>query len=237
MSAKLAKTSGQHGASRVRQLVWLAIGAVVLVAASMGTKVVPIEQVKSDVFSPAEYGKKDFPRIQGLIEKAAVDAKELAAAIAARNVAKSYGSVHALKGVNFDIHRGQVTTLFGENGAGKSTLMKILRRGPADLGEIILDGEPVAFASSSQCARPRHLDHPPGAQPRAEHERARQHLHGPRDHDRDGRRLRRGRAPDRKLMEELEEDIDPLTPVEDLRLGQQQIVEIARRLSVNSAAS
>ncbi len=38
--------------------------------------------------------------------------------LAARNVAKSYGSVHALKGVNFDIHRGQVTTLFGENGAG-----------------------------------------------------------------------------------------------------------------------
>ncbi len=33
--------------------------------------------------------------------------------LAARNVAKSYGSVHALKGVNFDIHRGQVTTLFG----------------------------------------------------------------------------------------------------------------------------
>jgi erythritol transport system ATP-binding protein len=30
-------------------------------------------------------------------------------------------------------------------------------------------------------------------------------------------------------MEELQEDIDPLTPVEDLRLGQQQIVEIAAR--------
>lgn len=37
--------------------------------------------------------------------------------LAARNVAKSYGQIHALKGVNFDIHRGQVTTLFGENGA------------------------------------------------------------------------------------------------------------------------
>ena len=35
-------------------------------------------------------------------------------------------------------------------------------------------------------------------------------------------------------MAELEEDIDPLTPVEELRLGQQQIVEIARALSVNS---
>ncbi|MDP1577483.1 MAG: sugar ABC transporter ATP-binding protein, partial [Cypionkella sp.] len=38
----------------------------------------------------------------------------------------------------------------------------------------------------------------------------------------------------RALMAELEEDIDPLTPVEELRLGQQQIVEIARALSVNS---
>ena len=46
--------------------------------------------------------------------------------LAARNIAKSYNGVKALKGVNFDVHRGQVTTLFGENGAGKSTLMKIL---------------------------------------------------------------------------------------------------------------
>jgi len=38
----------------------------------------------------------------------------------------------------------------------------------------------------------------------------------------------------RELLAELEEDIDPLTPVEELRLGQQQVVEIARALSVNS---
>lgn len=116
MSAKLAKTSGQHGASRVRQLVWLAIGAVVLVAVSMGTKVVPIEQVKSDVFSPAEYGKKDFPRIQGLIEKAAVDAKELAAAIGADKAAAAEkfgkpGSVGPIFPVKF-------TGVVGEGSSG-----------------------------------------------------------------------------------------------------------------------
>jgi erythritol transport system ATP-binding protein len=55
------------------------------------------------------------------IEPPAVDA-----VLAARNIVKTYGSTHALNGVNFDIHRGKVTTLFGENGAGKSTLMKIL---------------------------------------------------------------------------------------------------------------
>src|ERR1700758_1853890 len=70
--------------------------------------------------------------------------------LSARNIVKSYGGVHALKGVNFEIHRGKVTTLFGENGAGKSTLMKILSgvEKPTS-GEIELDGEPVAFASSS----------------------------------------------------------------------------------------
>ena len=39
--------------------------------------------------------------------------------LSARNVAKVFGSIQALKGVNFDVRRGQVTALFGENGAGK----------------------------------------------------------------------------------------------------------------------
>ncbi len=69
--------------------------------------------------------------------------------LTARNVAKSYGNIHALKGVNFDIRRGKVTTLFGENGAGKSTLMKVLSGviKPTS-GKIELNGEPVDFASS-----------------------------------------------------------------------------------------
>ena len=112
-----------------------------------------------------------------------------------QDIAKSYGAIHALKGVNFDIHRGQVTTLFGENGAGKSTLMKILSGviQPTS-GEIILDGKPVAFGSTAEATRSRHLDHPPGAQPRAEPQRPRQHLHGPRDPRRHRRQLRRGGA-------------------------------------------
>ena len=102
--------------------------------------------------------------------------------LAARNVAKSYGAIHALKGVNFDIHRGQVTTLFGENGAGKSTLMKILSGVVrADLRRDHPRRQAGELSLLDRRARPRHLDHPPGAQPRAEPERARQHLHGPRD--------------------------------------------------------
>lgn len=116
MSAKTATTAGQRGASRAHQLAWFAFGAVVLVAAAMGTKVVPIEQVKSDVFSPAEYGKKDFPRIQALIEGSAVEAKELAAAITADKTAAAEkfgkpGSVGPIFPVKF-------TGVVGEGSSG-----------------------------------------------------------------------------------------------------------------------
>ncbi|MGR7921451.1 sugar ABC transporter ATP-binding protein [Zobellella sp. An-6] len=155
--------------------------------------------------------------------------------LAARHIAKSYGNTHALKGVNFDIHRGQVTTLFGENGAGKSTLMKILSGVVMPTsGDILLDGEAVAFSSSSEAQ-----------------ERGISIIHqelslAPNLNVRDnifmGREIMTASGIDyaeeerltRQLMKELEEDIDPLTPVEELRLGQQQIVEIARALSVNS---
>ena len=161
------------------------------------------------------------------------DAREVV--LAARNVAKSYGSVHALKGVNFDIHRGQVTTLFGENGAGKSTLMKILSGviQPTS-GQIVLDGRPVVFANANE-ARDRgisiihqELSLAPNLSVRDNIFMGRE-LRGPMgvDFAEEERQVR-------ALMEELEEEIDPLTPVEELRLGQQQIVEIARALSVDS---
>ena len=155
--------------------------------------------------------------------------------LAARNVAKSYGSVHALKGVNFDIHRGQVTTLFGENGAGKSTLMKILSGvvQPTS-GEILLDGAPVVFSSSTD-ARNRgisiihqELSLAPNLSVRDNIFMGRE-IVGPTGVD-FAEEERQARA----LMAELEEDIDPRTLVGDLRLGQQQIVEIARALSVES---
>ena len=157
------------------------------------------------------------------------------AVLAARNIAKSYGSTHALRGVNFDIHRGKVTTLFGENGAGKSTLMKILSGVVTPTsGSIELDGEPVAFASAAD-ARDRgisiihqELSLAPNLSVRDNIFMGRE-LRGPAGVD-FAEEARQTRA----LMSELEEAIDPLTLVEELRLGQQQIVEIARALSVDS---
>ncbi|MDN3521767.1 sugar ABC transporter ATP-binding protein [Halomonas ramblicola] len=155
--------------------------------------------------------------------------------LSARHIAKSFGNVHALKSVNFDIHRGQVTTLFGENGAGKSTLMKILSGvlQPTS-GEILLDGRPVSVASTTEAQRlgisiiHQELSLAPNLSVRDNIFMGRE-LGGATgiDYAEEERQTRR-------LMEELDEPIDPLTPVEDLRLGQQQIVEIARALSANS---
>ena len=155
--------------------------------------------------------------------------------LSARNVVKTYGGTHALKGVNFDIHRGKVTTLFGENGAGKSTLMKILSgvEKPTS-GTIELDGERVAFSSAVEATdRGISIIH---------QELSLAPNLSVRDNIFMGRELTTAAGVDfaeearqtAGLMKELEEEIDPLELVQDLRLGQQQIVEIARALSVNS---
>lgn len=156
--------------------------------------------------------------------------------LSARDVVKTYGGTEALKGVNFDVHRGRVTTLFGENGAGKSTLMKILSGVESPTaGHIFMDGKPVTF-SSTVAAR--------------EHGIAIIHQElslapnlSVRDNIFLGRELRSARGDidfgtethqTRALLSALEEEIDPRTLVSELRLGQQQIVEIARALSINA---
>ncbi|MEI4488284.1 sugar ABC transporter ATP-binding protein [Frigidibacter sp. MR17.14] len=154
----------------------------------------------------------------------------------ARDIAKHYGAVKALKGVNFDIRRGQVTTLFGENGAGKSTLMKILSGviRPSS-GEILLDGAPVTFENATDAlSRGISIIHQelalaPNLNVRDNIFMGREII-GPRG----GVDFAAEERITRALMAELEEDIDPLTPLENLRLGQQQIVEIARALQARS---
>ncbi|WP_419759682.1 sugar ABC transporter ATP-binding protein [Acidisoma sp.] len=65
-----------------------------------------------------------------------------------RALGKSFGVVAALRDVSFSVAAGEVHGLMGENGAGKSTLIKLLTGfHQPTAGEILLDGKPVAFDS------------------------------------------------------------------------------------------
>lgn len=65
-----------------------------------------------------------------------------------KNIVKRFGTVEALRGVDFKVRKGEVRALMGDNGAGKSTLIKILTGVyPATSGEIYLDGKLVQIQS------------------------------------------------------------------------------------------
>ena len=65
-----------------------------------------------------------------------------------RNLAKRYGSVHALRDVNMKLHAGEIVGLVGDNGAGKSTLVNLIAGAlQPTSGSILLDGKPVSFRS------------------------------------------------------------------------------------------
>ncbi|MGO3011035.1 MAG: sugar ABC transporter ATP-binding protein [Corynebacterium casei] len=66
------------------------------------------------------------------------------------NVSKSFGPVNVIKDVSLSVRRGQVQALLGENGAGKSTLIKMIAGVHApDSGKILIDGTEVTIASTN----------------------------------------------------------------------------------------
>ncbi|MBO6895330.1 MAG: sugar ABC transporter ATP-binding protein [Roseibium sp.] len=78
------------------------------------------------------------------------------ALLSMQNISKTFPGVKALDNVNLDVEQGKIHAVVGENGAGKSTLMKVLSgvypHGHYD-GEILFEGEPVRFSGISDSER------------------------------------------------------------------------------------
>jgi len=78
----------------------------------------------------------------------------MTATVAVEHLSKRFGVVRALADVSLELRGGEVLALVGENGAGKSTLMRVIEGVfPPDDGRVLVDGEPVAFASPREAQR------------------------------------------------------------------------------------
>ncbi len=155
--------------------------------------------------------------------------------LSAQDIRKSFGPVEVLHGVDFSVDAGSVVALLGENGAGKSTLVRILAGDHhPDTGTIRIEGEDVRFhgvgdsrALGIRLIAQELADAPTltvaenvalGAWPVSGGIVSR----------------RRMRAKAKEVLSELGLDIDVDRRVSTLRLGERQIVEIARAVAGSS---
>lgn len=157
------------------------------------------------------------------------------ALLEADRIVKRFPGVVALDGVHLSVQPGEVLALIGENGAGKSTLMKILAgiQSP-DEGAIRYDGREVRISSVKEASRlgisliHQELNLADNLDVQANVFLG----HEPQGWGVIRRRELRTRAKD--LLTRVGLDVDPRTPLTRLSVGQQQLVEIAKALSVDS---
>ena len=157
--------------------------------------------------------------------------------VSIRRLSKAFSGVRALENVQFDLLPGEVHALMGENGAGKSTLMKILAGVyQRDNGEILLDGKAVDITSprSAQahgiCIVHQELNlmnHLSAAQNIFIGREPRKHMGVFVDEDALNRQAS-------AIFERMHLKLDPRTPVGELTVAKQQMVEIAKALSFDS---
>jgi ABC-type sugar transport system ATPase subunit len=156
--------------------------------------------------------------------------------ISLRSASKRFGGIQALSGVSFDVAAGSLHAVVGENGAGKSTLMKIIAGVIPDYeGELLMRGQPARFADTRDAERAgiaivhQELNLVEQLSAAANVFLGRE-LRG-RLGLLDERRMRSEAA---ALLAELECRVDPGREVGHLRVGDQQLVEIARALAQRS---
>lgn len=153
------------------------------------------------------------------------------------HITKRFPGVLALSNVDFALRKGEVHALLGENGAGKSTLMKILSGVyQPDEGDIIFEGQSVSFANplSAQSAGITIIHQEFNLFPELTVE---ENIFIGREFCKNNRwrldeKQQRQAAID--ILQKLNLNISPETLVADLTVAQQQMVEIAKVISVNA---
>jgi D-xylose transport system ATP-binding protein len=89
-----------------------------------------------------------------VIQTASMATTAATATLELRSVSKSFGSVEALREVDFEVHDGEVMALVGDNGAGKSTLIKCVAGiYSIDSGQVLFDNKPVSIHGPKDAAR------------------------------------------------------------------------------------
>jgi ribose transport system ATP-binding protein len=156
--------------------------------------------------------------------------------LAVENITKKFPGVTALDDVSMDFHPGKVNAILGENGAGKSTLMKVLSGVYCDYeGTILHNGKPVVFSGirDAQACGIAII-----------HQELNLILHlSIRENVFLGREIvnpwgfldkKSMRIKTASLLKKLKLEVDPDTLVADLKVGQQQVVEISKALLTDS---
>ncbi|MCL6571120.1 MAG: sugar ABC transporter ATP-binding protein [Bacillus sp. (in: Bacteria)] len=155
------------------------------------------------------------------------------------NISKTFPGVKALSSVNLDIYPGEVLALAGENGAGKSTLMKILTGvytpDEDGQGRILINNQEVNIKDPIHA---RHLGISIIYQEltTAENLTVAENIFLAKEPKAFMGFIDRSKMirDSKRLLQELNMNIDPSTSVSELSIGQQQMIEIAKAISYNS---
>lgn len=155
--------------------------------------------------------------------------------IKTEGIVKEFPGVKALKGINFELKKGEVHALVGENGAGKSTFMKILSGAYSkDSGKVFFEGKEVDI-NSPKVAQELGISIIHQELTLCHHLTVAQNIFL-------GREFVKGQILDEKtqnqeaqrILDFLDIDIKPTQKVDELTVSKQQMVEIAKAISLNA---
>lgn len=157
--------------------------------------------------------------------------------LVAKNISKRFGGVIALNGINMQLHAGKVNAIIGENGAGKSTLMKILSGVHTQYeGTIELNGKVVKFKNTKEAEDAgiaiihQELNLVPYLS-------IAENIFLGRELTDTFGMVKAGLMNEKtkELLARLNLNIDPSIKIAALKVGQQQLVEIAKALYTNAS--